>query len=276
MDSRLLYMYILMILALLIGFFIGWILRRNTYRKRYEDEIYELQYIEDEMFTKLTTAKSNSENLQNLHLDNKDSFRIKSERLNNYVEQDKRLKAEINETRSQNEAWVKNTPIVDEKIDEALVNLSKLKSAKEQFITQIEELNSCDRDIVELNSDIERIELLVNPALERKNELKRSLENLTERMEQQKNQLNKIDIKTIESKDEYAIKKSSVEMELADSQREEENFRAVLAKVEDKIINNQKLSNSDFGGVSKESSNSSNGWISSIYQKSKNLFKGEE
>jgi len=276
MDSRVIYMYILMILALLIGFFIGWILRRNAYHKKYEDEIYELQYLEEEKFERLSKAKSNLENLQNLYLDNKDSFRIKSERLNRYVEQDKRLKAEINKTRSQNEAWVRDTPIIDEKIDEALVNLSKVKSAKKSFIAQIEELNSYDRDIVELNSDIERIELLITPALEQKNELERSLNNLMKRIEQQQNQLNEIDIKTVERKDEYDDKKSSVEMKLEDSQREEENYRVVLEKIEDKIINNQKLSSSDFKGVSKDSRNSSSGWISNLYQKSKNLFKGEE
>jgi hypothetical protein len=58
-------MYILMILALLIGFFIGWILRRNAYHRIYEDKIYELQYLEEEKFEKLTTAESNLKNLHN-------------------------------------------------------------------------------------------------------------------------------------------------------------------------------------------------------------------
>ena len=276
MDNSLLYMYISMILALLLGFFIGWILRRNAYRKRYEDNIYELQYLEDEKLEKVTTAKANLENLQNLHMDNKDSFRIKSERLNSYVEKDKKLKAEINETRSQNEAWVKNTPIVDEQIDEALVNLDRVKSAKDSFIAQIEELNSCERKIVELTSDIERIELIITPTLERKNELKKSLESLTARIEQQQNQLDKIDIQTIESKDEYASKKSSVEKEFATSQKEEEEYSLMLETIEDKIINNQELSSSDFKGVFKEPTNSSSGWINGLYKKSKNLFKGEE
>ena len=275
MDSRLLYMYILMILALLIGFFIGWILRRATYHKRYEDKIYELQYLEEEKFEKLNRVEDNLENLQNLHLDNKDSFRIKSERLDSYVEQDKRLKADINETRSENEAWVKNTPIVDDEINEALENLDKVKSARNSFLAQIEEVNICERDMAELSSDIERIELLVPPALERKNELSRSLENLTERFDEQENQFDEIDIKIIEAKDEYAVKKSSVEMELDESERQEENYRVVLEKIEDKIINGKELTSSDFRGVFKEESNSPS-WFNGLYSKSKNLFKGEK
>jgi len=275
MDSRLLYMYILMILALSIGFFIGWILRRNAYRIRYEDKIYELQYLEEEEFEKLNKVESNLEDLQKSLLNNKDSFRIKSERLDSYVAQDKMLKDDINETRSKNEAWVKNTPIVDDEINEALENLDKVKRAKNSFLTQIEELNSYERNMAELDSDIERIELLLSPAFERKNKLSKNLGNLTERFEQQENELNDIDVKIIEEKDEYALKKSSVEMELHKSETEEENCKVVLEKIEDKIINGKDLSNSDFKGIFAEDSNPS-GWFTGLYGKSKNLFKGEK
>jgi len=275
MDSRLLYMYILMILTLSIGFFIGLIFRRNGYRKKYEDKIYELQYLEEERFEALNRVESNFDSLQKTLIDKKNDFRIKSERLDGCIEEDKILKAGINEIRGKNEAWVKNTPIVDDKINEALEHLDKVKRAKTSFLAQIEELNHYDNTNAELDKDIERIELLVSPALERKNKLKTSLEKLTERLEQQESELKDIDIKIIEEKDEYALKKSSVEMELHKSETEEENCRVVLEKIEDKIINGKDLSSSDFKEVFANENNSS-GWFTALYGKSKNLFKGEK
>ena len=276
MDTRIVYMYILMILALFIGFLIGWMLRRNSYHKKYEDEIYELQYLEEQKFEELTTAESNLKNLHNVYLDNKDSLRIKQERLESYIEQDKRLKADIDETRSQNEAWVRNTPIVDEQIDKALENLNKVKRAKESFLAQIEEINSCEADILALTKDIEHLESLIAPSVEKKNALTKSLENLTERFEQQKHQFDEVDIEILKAKDEHIVKKTSMALTLEKSQIEEETCTLALEKIEDKLINSQELSKSDFKGVFKEENGSSFSWIDGIYSKSKHLLKGEK
>ncbi|HIC79303.1 MAG TPA: hypothetical protein EYP02_08985, partial [Sulfurovum sp.] len=127
MDSRTLYMYILMILALFIGSFIGWVFRRGAYKKRYEKRIDMLQFQEEERFEKFKKAETDLDALQNLYLDNKDSFRIKSERLESCVEQDSRLNRDISDIQKNNDVVLKNIPIVDDEINDSLVDLEKVK-----------------------------------------------------------------------------------------------------------------------------------------------------
>ena len=272
MDSRVVYMYIFMLLALLIGFLIGWILRRSAYKKHYKEENYKLQYIEEEKFKILNREKLDLESLQNLYLDNKDSFRIKSERLDKYIDQDSKLNIEIDKSKKEHETLVKDIPIVDDKINDALVNLEKVKSVREPFLEQIKKVDDYEENISEIKSDIDSIELLVPPSLERKNELTKNFEKLTERFEAEHKQLHDIDIKIVEAKEEYAIKKASVESELKESMLQEDVYAKVLVKIEDKIINGKDLLDSDFAGLLNEKKANNLGLINHI----KNIFKGEK
>lgn len=273
MDSRILYMYILMILALLIGFLIGWILRRSAYKKRYEKRADTLQFQEEESFEKLKKAEVDLEGLQNLHLDNKDSFRIKSERLDSYVDQDSKLNIEMTDVQKENEVVLKDIPIIDDSIDVALLDLEKVKNARNSFLEQIDESNSFDNELEEISRDIESIEMLVPPALERKNELSRSVENITERIEEKEREIEGIEIKINEAKEEYERKKFSVELEFQESSIEEEKYKSILTRIEKKMEEGEILSRGDFEGVSNGKSSS---WLGGFYKKSINLFKGEK
>ncbi|MCK5854462.1 MAG: hypothetical protein KAG56_04520 [Sulfurovaceae bacterium] len=276
MDSRLLYMYILMIITLLIGFFIGWILRRSSYQEQYENKIYDLQYAEEEKFEKLKSVEVDFENIQNLHLDNKDSFRIKSERLDSYIEQDKQLKREIDEIKRANALFKNNIPVVDDEINEALSDLEKVKNARNLFLEQIDEVNSYDHDIRGLNNDIEHMERLIPSALDKKNELSKSIKTIKERLEQQEKKFDESDLEIVKAQKEYVVKKSSVELELKESALKEEKYQEILIKIEDKIVNGEELSRSDFKDFLDEQNAHSSGWFNTIYKKSKNLFKGEQ
>ena len=276
MDEKILYMYILMILVLLVGFLMGWILRRSAYKKQYEDRVYELQDIEEEKFEKFSRVEADLESLQNLYLDTKDSLRAKSERLDSYAYQNNKLNMEIDRVKKSNELLIHNIPVVDDRINDALVDLEKVKNARNAFLEQIDEVNSCEHDILELSKDIQSIEMLVSPAFERKNELSRSIERFTEYFEEQEKQLHESDVKIIESKEEHLLKKSSIELEFEESKVEEERYGGVLAKIENKIIDGQNIFTSDFLGLLDTKVTNSSGWFNHLYKKSKNLFRGEK
>lgn len=273
MDSRTLYMYILMILALFIGSFIGWVFRRGAYKKRYEKRIDMLQFQEEERFEKFKKAETDLDALQNLYLDNKDSFRIKSERLESCVEQDSRLNRDISDIQKNNDVVLKNIPIVDDEINDSLVDLEKVKNARNSFLEQIDELNSLDAEIEELSRDIESVEMLVPPELDRKNELSRNVESVIERIEEKEREIREIEIKIDEAKEEYERKKFLVDLELQEAVIEEEKYKEILTIVEKKMEDGDTLSKRDFEGVLNEKTSS---WLGGVFKKSINLFKGEK
>jgi chromosome segregation ATPase len=273
MESAIIYMYIFMVSILIIGFFMGWAVRRTAYKKRYEKRIETLEYEEEEKFEKLKKIEVDLEGLQNLYFDNKDSFRIKNERLNNYVDQESRVNRDISDIQKGNDRLLRDLLLVDDDINEALADLEKVKNARKTLLEQIDKANGIESEIAEIRRDIESIEMLVPPAFERKNELNRSSKNITERIKEKERDIDEVNFKIDRAKEEYARKKFSIDLELQEGTIEEENYKSILSKIEKKMEEGESLSKSDFEGVLHEKTSS---WLDGLYKKSINLFKGEK
>ena len=273
MDNKSLYMYILMFLALLIGFLIGWILKRSAYKKRYQKKINKLEYQEEEYFEKLKKIETNLTDLKNLNLDNKDSLRIKNERLDTHVTQDVKLNMEIVDIQKENDILLKDIPVLDEHINDALADLEKVKNARNSFLEQIEEVNSLDKDIAELNRDIDSIEMLVPSALQRQNKLSLSVTNINEHIIKKDAEIDKINSTIDDIKEEYERKRFSTDLEFQESMIEKERYKSILIKIEQKMEDGEVLSKNDFKGLINGNKSS---WFGGIYKKSINLLKGEK
>lgn len=276
MDNKILYMYALMILALIIGFFIGKVLRRSAYKERYENRLDELQYIEEEKYEKLIKSQSELESLQNLDLDHKDSFRIKNERLDSYVEKNNIVSTHIETVKKSNEVLTHNIPVVDDKINDALSDLEKVKNARNIFLKQIDVVNEAEANILELNRDIKSIEMLVLPATEKKNTLSLNVEKLAKNLEEKEEYLSRLQLREIDIKTKHTQKKSAIEKDLQESKIEEKTCNEILQKIEEKIIEGESVSKSDFLGLLDENRANSSKWFNRLYHTSKNLFKGEK
>ncbi len=266
-------MYIIMVLTLVIGFFIGWTIRRTAYKERYEKKIETLQHQEEEKFEKLKKIEADLEELQSLHFDNKDSFRIKSERLDNYVDQESRLDRDISDTQKENDRLLKNILTIDDEINDALLDLEKVKNARNSFLKQIDTVNGIDSEIKEINRDIQSIEMLVAPAIEQKNELSRKIDNMTEYIKDKEREIEGINFKIDEEKEEETRKKFSIDLEFQESSMEEERYKSILKKIEKKMKEGEILSKSDFEGVFHRNQPA---WLNGLYKKSINLFKGDK
>jgi chromosome segregation ATPase len=269
-------MYIVMVLTLVIGFFIGWTIRRTAYKKRYEKRIETLQHQEEEKFEKLKKIETDLEALQSLHFDNKDSFRIKSERLDSYIDQERRLDRDISDTQKENDRLLKNMLTIDNEINDALLDLEKVKNARNSFLKQIDKVNGIESEIKEINRDIESIEMLVAPAIEQKNELSRKVDNIREHIKDKEREIEGIDFKIDEAKEEDTRKKFSIDLEFQESSIEEEKYKSILRRIEKKMEEGERLSKSDFEGVFHRNQPSWINGLNGLYKKSINLFKGEK
>ncbi len=266
-------MYLVMVLTLIIGFFIGWAIRRTAYKESYEKKIETLQQEEEEKFEKLKKVEIDLEELQSLHFDNKDSFRIKSERLENYIDQESRLDRDISDTQKENDRLLKNILTIDDEINDALLDLEKVKNARNSFLKQIDTVNGIDSEIKEIDRDIKSIEMLVTPAVEQQNGLSRKVDNMREHIKNKEREIEGINFKIDEAKEDDTRKKFSIDLEFQESSMEEERYKSILKKIEKKMEEGERLSKSDFEGVFHRNQS---GWLNGLYKKSINIFKGEK
>ncbi len=264
---------LLLMTSLLLGYLIGWKSRRNTYKDRYEEKIDELLYEDDKSLILLKKQEIELETIERQFLDNKESLRIKKERLHNYMEEDSKLSIEIVHIEHSNISLEEKIPLIDIEIGRSLENLASIKEVRDEFLKKIDKVNHYEHDTKIFSDDIISVKSQLPTIQKRQEMLQREIAYLEKGLRKEEEYLSDIQIEAEVLSEEYRSKKFSLIRELEEEEEKEQKYDKAFAFIDNQIKSRKKVSFSEVDYLIHHGQLSSLGWLGRMYDKTFNFLK---
>ncbi len=267
---------LLIMSSLLLGYFIGWKLRRRRYKERYEEEIDDLMYEDDKSLILLKKQEIEVEAIARQFVDAKESLRIKKERLNTYEEEDKKLRTEIAYMEHSNRVLSEKIPLIDIEIGHSLENLASIKEVRNEFLEKIEKVNQYEHDTKVFSDDVVSFKSQLPTVKKRQEMFVREIEYLERALKREEDHFSNLEIELEIFREEYRNKKFSLIREIEEGEEKEQRYDRALRFIEKQIKDRKKVSFSEVDYLIENGQHSSLGWAGRMYKKTFNFVTKKE
>ncbi|MCH9740272.1 MAG: hypothetical protein K0U38_05475 [Epsilonproteobacteria bacterium] len=241
-NAELLYGYVLLAITLLFSFLIGWGLRRWSYRAKYEALIDSLEYEDEQSLKKLHKNERTLESSKSQYLDNKDSLRIKTERLESYIERDSYIE-EINESfKNSNHSIMEKIELTDKNIDKALEELSKIREASTALLEQKKEISEAEVKVHDVLEEHEVLERLITSLKAKSRSLNSELKKIEKDISSQEEKIYQVEENINHTQQQYNEKRATIIDELEESETMANNYELALQYIEQKEKSGEEIS----------------------------------
>jgi uncharacterized protein (DUF3084 family) len=235
MSTIILSIAILMIAALLIGFAIGWFIRRSAIREKYERQIDELILEDDRITSELQINSVNYENTKK-HLSYlEDKHSNQKQQIANFKDQNRELTTTIEEYSLSKRKLEDKLQNLDKEIQNSSKNLEILRSQKDDLLQSVEKIEDYESKITQKNRDIEQIKEKISTLLSERESLNGQIRNLNNNISLLDKDLSIEDEKIKAIEDEFEIKKSAIMKDVELTRQKALNYQYALSYINEKL-----------------------------------------
>jgi chromosome segregation ATPase len=241
MNTTLLYLLLLLIGAFLISFLIGWIIRRSSYKKRYENDIDTLHDIVDEhdvqvrnnslMLTKKNEESSIVEN----------DLKTKKVMLENYGKEYNSLKTEFTSLENEKVSIEKGILEHDKKINVLTNEFEVLKKEEGSISGDIEKLTTVQSSLDAKLEEIKDVESKIDTLTKEKEILSNELHEVEDSIKSVEGEISEQNSKISEITKKINEKKNALKGELEDTRTRSLNYEYAIKHVKEKMDANEKI-----------------------------------
>jgi chromosome segregation ATPase len=258
-------MFLLMIAALLIGWFIGWFLRRSSSRKKYIRQIDQLAHQDESMAEDLHIKSANYENNAR-HLEHtQDKLSFAKQQADEYSDRSVELQSNIENFHLSQKKLEEDLLRLDDKIKSTSGDLDILTSQKDEILESKNKIVEYEENINLKATEIDNISENISALSSERESLNTKVSNEEEHisLKQQEIDAENDKIKVIE--DEFASKKAEIMDEVEGSRKKALNYQYAVNYVNEKIDAKETIS---FDTVDKIiSKNEEQGMFANLIQK---------
>ncbi len=258
-------MFLLMIAALLIGWFIGWFLRRSSTRNKYIRQIDELAHQDEGMNSELQVHSVNYENntrhLANTH----EKLSFAKQQTQEYADKNLELTTDIDNFQLSQKTLETDLSGIDDKIKSASSELDILTSQKDEIQDSKNKILEYEQNINVKTGEIETIRASVSELSSERESLNAKVSNSNESISQKEQEIDAENDKIKVIEDEFATKRLEVIKEVEESRRKALNYQYAVDYVNEKIESKETIA---FDTVDKIiSKNEEKGMFANLMQK---------
>jgi chromosome segregation ATPase len=231
-----------MALALLIGLFLGWILRRSATRKKYSEHIAKLS-IENERTTAQLHEHSQEyeNNTRGVSL-MQDSIKHKQEQVNHYQKENKTLLSDMDKFK-QNQITLENElEHMDDKIKNSIDKLEILNTQKDEILKTKGVISDYENQIELKEKEIKILSEDIYELSSLRESTNTKLQNINESIEIKESEITAENQKISLIEGEFNSKTSKLKDELEHSRAKLLNYQYALNYVDEKLEAKESLS----------------------------------
>jgi chromosome segregation ATPase len=234
--------YILMALALLIGLFLGWILRRSATRRKYAQHIDDLSMENERTISQLHEHSQEYENNTRGVSLMQDSIKHKQEQINDYGKQHQTLLSDMDKFK-QNQITLENElEQMDDKIQNSTDQLEILNAQKDEILKTKDVISNYEEKIISKEEEIKEITKEITTLSSLRESTNAKLQNINESIDIKQKEIDLEDQKIDLIKGEFKTKTSKLKDELEHSRVKLLNYQYALKYVNEKLESKEALS----------------------------------
>ncbi len=241
MTTLELYMILLMVIALLIGFSIGWILRRQTYRKGYKEKFYKLVNSDKIALEELNRASFNFENSEKQLFQIKDKNSSKENFISDLTDQSSRLKIDCENLNLVQKKLQENFNSIDEKIKIASNELNVLTLNRDEILEQKDQIRDYAQKTTDKNREIETLSQQIPQLIDERASLETKITNLKKGIDEMEEEIKIENKKTKEIEDEFDTKKSEIFNDIKETKQKALNYEYAFKYINEKVDAGEKV-----------------------------------
>ena len=228
-------MFLLMISALLIGWFIGWFLRREATRKKYIREIEDLtdqnSSLTPELHANSVEYENNIKNLEHTH--SKLSFA--NQQIQDYSTKNLEVTSSIENFHISQKKLEADLAGIGGKIKNSLNELDILNLQKDEILESKDKITKYEQNINAKTIEIETISENVSLLASEKESLNAKISNENSKISLKEQEINAENDKIKVIEDEFAAKRLEIQDSFEESRRKALNYQYAVNYINEKI-----------------------------------------
>jgi len=241
MITLLIYMFSLMIVALLIGFIFGWIIRRKATRVSYEKNIEELNIRDDDSITNMNINSMELEDSNIRLLNVEDKVTIQKDLISNLTKKDVSHKADIENLMQTETKLLSDIQGIDEKIELSSRDFEILDSQKDEILKYKIKITEDEDKINQKTQATKALSQSISKHISNR-------ESLNTKITNEDKSIVDIDVKiALENEksatitNEFDIKKSEIIDEIEENKLKALNYKYALEYTKERLDSNEKI-----------------------------------
>ncbi|HIP59719.1 MAG TPA: hypothetical protein EYH01_04730 [Campylobacterales bacterium] len=228
-------MFLLMIAALLIGFIIGWFLRRSATQNRYEREIDDLVLHNDHMASELHVNSVNYENNVRHLTNTQDKIAFAKQQTQDYSKRKQELVTDIENFHLSQKTLEKDLLEIDDKIKNVTSELAILNSQKDEMQESQNKILEYEENITQKTGEIDTLREKISQLTSERESLNAKVTNENENISRKEKEIDAENDKIKVIEDEFADKRSEIKDEVESSRRKALNYQYAVDYIHEKI-----------------------------------------
>ncbi len=241
MSTLLNYTLLLIAATLLIGFFIGWIIRRSSSREKLKNRINELNELDQKSIQNLNkdAIKFENKNIDLIKL--KEELKEQNKTVSEYDTKFKEIKSDVENLDKSYQELLDNTKNIENKIESSSSSIKlfssqgeKLLEIKKEYLAINDRIKKIDIDSKELENSIDKFTKDSSKLHTNIDNLKKSIDDIQKEISTQEGEEGKI-------KDEFEDKIKEISSDLEEIRLKKLNYQYALKYTKEKIESNEKI-----------------------------------
>lgn len=242
MSEIILYAFVLMIGALLLGFIIGWGLRRATYQSRYETQIEELSHDEQHITSELNQNTIKIDETKKRLTATEETYSNQRTVLSEHQEKSQQLKNELDELSSLHDTLEDDIHAIDGKITSSADALEILNSQKEEMLGYQNEIAEYQSKINAKNEEIEATKFQISELISERDSLTAQISNLDSIIVQKEDEIKVFDQTISEIEKEFETKTNEILPDVNMARNKALNYQYAVEYIQEKMGSDESVS----------------------------------
>ncbi len=278
MSTIVTYTIVFMVLALLIGFLIGWILRRSTYKHRYEENIDDVILREENMVTQNHILSAEFD--KGLHHLEKTKYDIdsKKSKLKDFIDTNEKLNTDIDDLQNSEIAVKENIEVLKVKIDKSSGELKILSSNSDNILGYRNQIADYERKVEEKNIELNIVKESVSNLSKDKEALDQKISNFEKNISELDKNIDKYENKVEKITDEFILRTKEIQGDVRLTEHKALNYKYAVDYVDEKLASNESISADTIDKIINKNENkrSYKEIIIKLFTKSAEYIKGDK
>jgi len=234
--------YILMALALLIGFILGWIIRRASTRKKYINYIDNLSMENEKTTAQLHEHSQEYENNNRSISMIQDSIKYKREQISNYSSEYQSVVSDIDKFKKNQITLENELEHMDDKIQNSVDKLEILNSQKDGILKIKDTISDYEQKVKSKEKEIVVLSQEIKNLSSKRESINAKIQNIHESISIKQQELNEEDEKIKLIENDFTSKTFKLKSEVEQSRIKLLNYQYALKYVDEKLEAKEALS----------------------------------
>lgn len=235
-------MFLLMIAALLIGFIIGWLIRRSATRAKYAKNIGALKSQDDKIASELHINSVNYENSTKHLATTQDKLKKTQKQSEEYIQYSKKLNTDIEDFQLSQKTIKENLVGIDTKIQNVTEDLDILNTQKGEIQEYQKTIEKYTQDIAQKTEGIDTLRENISHLTTERDAYSRQVDNENKKLASKEQEIDEENNKIQAIKDEFAAKRAEVIGDVESTKRKALNYQYAVDYVTETIDAKEKVS----------------------------------